>query len=310
MKFFLKKSVVLGSSAIGITLLFIACFLSIQFGRYISLSDRISLTGKTELENKLDEYMNDSYINEATNKVSELSGKLIMQGGNAASPESIQETKVKTEVLSKDKDLDYNSYDSEFLGKKRVITYINLLSVEDSIYKILYPNVDCLGKTFSGTFEGDKPKSKKECESEVIKIHKKDAENQRNTIAKIKEINDFIAGKIKPLKDEVIANGGAVKIWMPGPSIDTCSEHTAMASEDIPEAYKTKNECISAINKKIKDIDEENARNEGVISFFSFYCNPCGNTSHACCVKNILTNNQSCTKSLACFFREKLRIYK
>ena len=126
MKFFLKKSVVLGSSAIGITLLFIACFLSIQFGRYISLSDRISLTGKTELENKLDEYMNDSYINEATNKVSELSGKLIMQGGNAASPESIQETKVKTEVLSKDKDLDYNSYDSEFLGKKRVITYINL----------------------------------------------------------------------------------------------------------------------------------------------------------------------------------------
>lgn len=270
MKFFLKKSVVLGSSAIGITLLFIACFLSIQFGRYISLSDRISLTGKTELENKLDEYMNDSYINEATNKVSELSGKLIMQGGNAASPESIQETKVKTEVLSKDKDLDYNSYDSEFLGKKRVITYINLLSVEDSIYKILYPNVDCLGKTFSGTFEGDKPKSKKECESEVIKIHKKDAENQRNTIAKIKEINDFIAGKIKPLKDEVIANGGAVKIWMPGPSIDTCSEHTAMASEDIPEAYKTKNECISAINKKIKDIDEENARNEGVISFFPF----------------------------------------
>lgn len=270
MKFFLKKSVVLGSSAIGITLLFIACFLSIQFGRYISLSDRISLTGKTELENKLDEYMNDSYINEATNKVSELSGKLIMQGGNAASPESIQETKVKTEVLSKDKDLDYNSYDSEFLGKKRVITYINLLSAEDSIYKILYPNVDCLGKTFSGTFEGDKPKSKKECESEVIKIHKKDAENQRNTIAKIKEINDFIAGKIKPLKDEVIANGGAVKIWMPGPSIDTCSEHTAMASEDIPEAYKTKNECISAINKKIKDIDEENARNEGVIRFFPF----------------------------------------
>ena len=151
-----------------------------------------------------------------------------------------------------------------------MITYINLLSVEDSIYKILYPNVDCLGKTFSGTFEGDKPKSKKECESEVIKIHKKDAENQRNTIAKIKEINDFIAGKIKPLKDEVIANGGAVKIWMPGPSIDTCSEHTAMASEDIPEAYKTKNECISAINKKIKDIDEENARNEGVISFFPF----------------------------------------
>ena len=270
MKFILKKSVVLGSSAIGITLLFIACFLSIQFGRYISLSDRISLTGKTELENKLDEYMNDSYINEATNKVSELSGKLIMQGGNAASPESIQETKVKTEVLSKDKDLDYNSYDSEYLGKKRVITYINLLSAGNSTYKFLYPNIDCLGKTFSGTFEGDKPKSKKECESEVIKIHKKDAENQRNTIAKIKEINDFIDSKIKPLKDEVIANGGAVKIWMPGPSIDTCSEHTAMASEDIPEAYKTKNECISAINKEGKDIDEENARNEGVIRFIPF----------------------------------------
>lgn len=57
---------------------------------------------------------------------------------------------------------------------------------------------------------------------------------------------------------------------MPGPSIDTCSEHTAMASEDIPEAYKTKNECISAINKEGKDIDEENARNEGVIRFIPF----------------------------------------
>lgn len=86
MKFILKKNVVLGSSAIGITLLFIAYFLSIQFRGYISLSDRISLTGKTELENKFDEYINDNNINELENKVSELSGKLIMQGGKTASP--------------------------------------------------------------------------------------------------------------------------------------------------------------------------------------------------------------------------------
>lgn len=270
MNFILKKNVVIGCSIIGVILLFIISFLAIKFGEYNSLSDRISFNGKTELEQKFEEYINDDEITESEKKIRELSDKLIMQGNKVALPETLQEREVKTVVLSKDKDLDYNSYDSEYLGKKRIITYTNLLLDKGNVYKFLYPNVDCLGKTFSGVFEGDKPKSKKECEAEVIEIHKNDAKNQRNTIAKIKEINDFMNDKIKPLKDEIIANGGAVKRWMPGPSINTCSEHTAMASEDILGAYKTKNECISVINKEKKDIEEKNAIREEMFKYMPF----------------------------------------
>ena len=258
MSFILKKKTVQVCSILGVVTAVLILFLTIHFRDYALYSENIVTNGKTGLEKKLENYISENKFDELEKEKESLSKILLMRQGKPESPEKIQLKPIKTEVLSKNKDLDYSPYTYEHMGKKRIITYLNINSESHSFYRMLYPTIDCLGKTFVSTFEGETPKSKNECENEVKSAYASIAQIQRKTIEKINNIDEHINNTIKPLKDELKANGGYEKKWMAGPTYNTCSEHIAMASDESPGVFKTKSECIDDISMKIKLIDEKN----------------------------------------------------
>lgn len=255
---------------IGVVITILISFLTVHYREYASYSEIIKINGKSELEKKFENYISENKISELEEEKENLSKQLLMRQGKPELPENIQKHPIKTEVLSKNKDLDYDSYTFEYMGKKRVITYLNLKSDGQGIYKMLYPTIDCLGKTFVSTFEGDKPKSKNECENEVRNTYLLSARNQRKAIEKINSIDKYIKDTINPLKNEVEKNGGYAQVWMAGPTYDLCSEHIAMASDKTPGVFKTKKECVDDINKKIRLVDEKNLMREKVSSYIPF----------------------------------------
>ncbi|WP_032667124.1 hypothetical protein [Enterobacter hormaechei] len=270
MSIILKKKTVLFCSIIGVAMTILITFVVFHYREYTSYTDSIETNGKTGLEKKLGKYFIDNNINELEKEKENLSKQLIMWQGKPESPQKIRETQIKTDILSKNKDFDYDAYKYEYLGNKRIITYINIKSENQSIYKILYPTIDCLGKTFVPTFEGDKPKSKIECEKEVKETYALASKNQSDIIEKINNIDKHMIDTIKPLQEEVKNNGGYVQRWMAGPTYNTCSEHIAIASDNTPGAFKTKIECVDDITKKIQLVDEKNIMREKISSYIPF----------------------------------------
>lgn len=270
MSFIFKKKIILFCSMIGVVITILIAFLTFHYSEYTSYSESIETNGRSGLEKKLENYVSENKIYDLEKEKENLSKQLLMQQGKPVLPEKIKEYPIKTEILSKNKDLDYDSYVYEYLGKKRVITYLNIKSGGQGVYEMLYPNIDCLGKTFVSTFEGDKPKSKSECENEVRNTYSLAAKNQRKIIDEINSIDDHIKKSINILKSEVEKNGGYDKVWMAGPTYNTCSEHIAMASDKTPGVFKTKIECIDDVNKKTRLVDERNLMREKISSYIPF----------------------------------------